>query len=117
MNSVDAIRWAEEILDAEYRREDLVRRIALTLQDATQQTAMGCAAIVSDLKEQIWDLRNHLYGISITSDAGLMAEMARKALERNVEPGMQRRGAPVASNSFRFTPGVRCSYVIEGKPE
>ena len=37
MSEQDAFRWADEVIDAEYDRETLRKRIAVTLMDATQQ--------------------------------------------------------------------------------
>jgi hypothetical protein len=46
--------------------------------------------MIDELRYQIWDLRNHLAAISMVDDAPLMADMAKRALERNPEKGVQR---------------------------
>ncbi len=45
---------------------------------------------VLELRHQIWDLRNHLEGISIMGVSDLSSEMAQRALARNAEPGKRR---------------------------
>lgn len=60
-------------------------------ESGTESAAKPQDPTVDELMAQIWDLRNHLAGISILGDAGHMAAIAKQALSRNSEPGRKRR--------------------------